>query len=94
MPPNPGIKPKRNSGKQKRAILSAMIRSQTRAKLEPAAESDSIDRSDGRQRRSVDRIHHLVDAFQEFPDAACCRWLIHSLRAVVELAQIGPGTES
>ena len=35
IPPNPGIKPKRNSGKQKRAILSAMIRSQTRANSSP-----------------------------------------------------------
>ena len=35
MPPNPGIRPRRNSGKQKRAILSAMIKSQAKANSKP-----------------------------------------------------------
>ena len=35
IPPNPGISPSRSSGKQNRAILSAMIKSQTSASSNP-----------------------------------------------------------
>src|SRR6266436_4821812 len=35
MPPKPGIRPKRSSGKAKRAILSAMMRSHVRASSKP-----------------------------------------------------------
>ena len=74
MPPKPGISPRRNSGKQKRAILSAMIRSQVRASSNPPPKSDAVNRGDGGQRGGVDSIHHAMDALEKIADARRARW--------------------
>ena len=94
MPPNPGIRPKSQFGKAETRHLVGDDEIANQGQLEPAAEGYSVDSGDGGQRRSIDRVHDFVDAFQKFPHAARRRLLIHSLRAVVELAQIGAGAES
>src|SRR5208337_1984970 len=41
-----------------------------------------------------DPVHDAVNALQKFPDAAQSRLFFHCLRALIELAEVGPGAET
>ena len=88
IPPNPGISPSRNSGKQNRAMRSAIIMSQTSASSKPAAKSHPMHRPDRGQRRRIECVHHGVNTLQKLPHPAQGRGLFHLLPALKQLAQI------
>ena len=70
MPPNPGIKPRRNSGNPKPRHLVRHNQVADQSKFQPAAHAQPVHRGDGYERRGIQRVHHRMDALQE---RACAR---------------------
>jgi len=94
IPPKPGIKPSRSSGKQKRAILSATIKSHTKANSKTAAKYNAMNRGNRRQGRCIDFVKHSVNAFEKITHTASSVFPAHLLCAVEQLPQICARTES
>jgi len=89
MPPKPGIKPRRNSGKAKRAILSATIDVACQGEFKAATEADAVYGGDGNEWRGVYGVEHGVYPLEELADAGEALLLRERLSGAEEFAEVG-----